>query len=146
MATSIPQNLDRRTLLSLTPAKYLSGGYREPNGKARPELRSIFATAAATQLEVTETSPQELGATLEALRQVLPLHEGLAPERIATAAEEALLTVGSMYKLESNNPGIVDFLKQCTAAVAAEDDIPVLLDHFQAVVRQYAIFVAVGNG
>src|SRR5690242_1857199 len=114
MATSIPQNLDRKTLISLTPAKYLSGGYRDPAGKGRPELASVFATAAATQLEMTETSPQELRATLDALREVLPLHQGLAPERAATAAEEALLTVESMYKLDQNNPGIVDFLKQCT--------------------------------
>jgi hypothetical protein len=145
MATAIPPDLDRPTLLSLTPAKYLRGGYRDEKGAPRPELRSIFATAAATQLEVTETSPQELGATLEALRQVLPLHVGLAPERVADAGEEALLTVASMYKID-NNPGIVSFLKECAAAVQGEDDVPVLLDHVQAVVRQYAVFVALGNG
>ena len=42
---------DRKTLLALTPEKYLSGGYRDEHGKPRPELRALFATAASTQLE-----------------------------------------------------------------------------------------------
>lgn len=145
MTTAIPDRLDRQTLLSLTPDKYLHGGYRDERGAPRPELTTIFATAAATQLEANEASPQELSATLEALCQVLPLHEGLAPERVASAVEEALLTVSSMYHTD-NNPGIALLLGHCAGAVASDEDVPALLDHVQAVVRQYALFVTLGNG
>ncbi len=145
MATAIPEKLDRQTLLALTPDKYLSGGYHDENGAPRPELRSIFATAAATQLEASEASPQELAATLEALRQVLPLHEGTPAERALTAVDEALLTVAAMYHID-NNPGIASFVRQCAAAVQSDGDLKVMLDHVQATVRQYGVFVALGNG
>lgn len=136
---------DRKTLLALTPEKYLSGGFRDENGKPRAELRALFATAASTQLEQAEASPQEVGATFEALKMVLPLHEGPASERAARACEEALLTVASMHD-QDTNPGVAAWLTACAAAVKSEDDIPVLLDHVQAVVRQYALIITMANG
>jgi hypothetical protein len=136
---------DRRTLLALTPEKYLAGGYLDEHKKPRAELRGVFATAASTQLEATETSPQELGATLDALAMVLPLHTGAAHARCAEACDEALTTVASMYDKDSN-PGIAAWLGACAAAVKTEDDIAALLDHFRAVVRQYAVIAAIANG
>lgn len=137
---------DRKTLLALTPEKYLSGGFRDEHGKPRPELRSVFATAAATQLEQAEVSPGELGATFEALKMVLPLHEESPAEvRAARACEEALMTVASMHD-QDTNPGVAAWLNACAAAVKSEDDIPVLVDHVQAVVRQYALIVSMANG
>jgi hypothetical protein len=136
---------DRKTLLALTPEKYLSGGYRDEHGKPRPELRALFATAASTQLEAAEASPQEVAATLDALKMVLPLHEGPAPARAANATEEALLTVASLHQQDAN-PGVEAFMNACAAAVQAEDDIPVMVDHVQAVVRQYALIVQMANG
>ena len=136
---------DRKTLLALTPEKYLAGGYHDEHDKPRSELRGVFATAAATQLEASETSPQELGATLDALGMVLPLHEGDAHGRCAEACDEALLTVASALGKE-NNPGIAAWLGACAAAVQTEDDIAALLDHFRSVVRQYAVITALANG
>lgn len=136
---------DRKTLLALTPEKYLSGGYRDENGKPRPELRALFATAASTQLEVAEASPDELGATLDALKMVLPLHQGPAPTRAARAGEEAIMTVASLHAQDAN-PGVQAFMNACAAAVQSEDDIPVMVDHVQAVVRQYALMIAMANG
>ena len=136
---------DRKTLLALTPEKYLAGGYRDEHGKPRGELRGVFATAASTQLEAGEASPEELGATLDALAMVLPLHEGDAPRRCAGACDEALTTVASMLDKE-NNPAIAAWLGACAAAVKSEDDVAALLDHFRAVVRQYAVITALANG
>src|SRR4051794_13383122 len=103
--SQLPGDLDRAALLAMTPAIYLAQGYRDAGGRPHPQLRSTWATAASTQLEQTETSPDELGATLAALEEVLPLHDGSAAERIAGASEEALLTVASLLEKE-NNPGI----------------------------------------
>lgn len=136
---------DRKTLLALTPEKYLSGGFRDEHGKPRAELRSLFATAASTQLERAEVSPDELGATFDALKMVLPLHEGPAPARAARACEEAILTVESLHDQDAN-PGLAAWLDACAAAVKSDDDIPALVDHVQAVVRQYTLIIAMANG
>ena len=138
----IPPELDRSDLLRLTPSEYLEQGYRDHLGGLRPELQGTFATAAAVQLEEAETSPQELGATLEALRQVLPWHDGPAPERLQDAVTEALGLVSSLYQQE-NNKGIVEWLGQCVERVKTPADIDAFLDHFTAVVRQYAVIIAV---
>ncbi len=127
---------DRTALLALTPSKYLASGYRDATGKPRVELRSIFAIAAAMQLQDTVTSLHELAATWEAFKMVLALQSGLPRARAASAAGGALSTVASMYRIE-NNPGIGTWLNQCVAAVNTEEDLAALLDHFQAVLRQY---------
>jgi hypothetical protein len=141
----LPADLDRAALLALTPDKYLAAGYCDPAGKPRPELRSTYATAASTQLEQTETSPQELAATFEALKQVLPLHQGTPHERATGAADEALLTASSLLDKE-NNPGIVAWLAAAADAVRSDADLDAFVDHVQAVVRQYAVIAALANG
>jgi hypothetical protein len=138
-------DLDRKTLLALTPAIYLAGGFRDAAGRPLPELRSTFATAAATQLEDAEASPQELGATVDALKVVLPLHQGAAADRIAGASAEALYTVASMLE-KDNNPGIARFLTACAERARSDEDIDALLLHAEAVVRQYALITALANG
>lgn len=128
---------DRATLLALTPATYLAGGYRDAAGKPRFELRTIFAIAAATQLQDTITSLHELAASWEAFKMVLPLQPGAPQARAVAAVGEALETVASLYRME-NNPGIRAWLRSCAQAVGTEEDLAALLDHGQAVVRQYA--------
>lgn len=127
---------DRTALLALTPTKYLASGYRDATGKPRAELQSIFAIAAATQLQDTATSLHELAATWEAFKMVLALQSGLPRARAVSAAAGALSAVASMYRIE-NNPGIGTWLNPCVAAVNTEDDLTAMIDHFQAVVRQY---------
>ena len=129
-------------LLALTPARYLAGGFTDPAGRPRPELRSTYATAAATQLLRAELAPQELAFTFEALRQLLPLHgEGPAPRRVAEALEEALSTVARMIR-QPNNQGLVTWSRDCAASIKKVADIEVLLDHMHAVLRQYAVLAS----
>ena len=132
---------DRSELLALTPLEYLRDGFRDEGGLLRPELQGVFATAAATQLEEAAASPQEVAATLEALRQTLPLHWGRPRKRFSAACAEALETVAMMYATP-NNRGIVIWLDQCGSAVKTEDDIRAFIGHFTAVVRQYGVITA----
>jgi hypothetical protein len=137
-------DLTQAEMLQLTPLKYLKAGYRGASEKIRPELLSTYATAACAQLEATKTSPQELGTTREALRQVLPWHKEPtpAPQRMAEALEEALSVAASLLGKE-NNPGIVKWTTQCAGAVRTKEDIDAFLTHFNAVVRQYAVIVSI---
>jgi hypothetical protein len=139
-----PPDLDRAALLALTPSHYLAEGWCDPGGAPRPELRSIFATAASTQLEQAEASPEELAATFEALRQVLPLHRGSPHDRAVEAADEALITVSSLLD-KKNNPGVAAWLTACADAVRTDPDLAAFTDHAQAVVRQYAVITALAN-
>jgi hypothetical protein len=134
--------LDNSALLRLTPSEYLKDGYRDKTGRPWPELQNTFATAVATQLGTTETSPQELAGTLEALRQVLPWHSGPSNERFREACMEALEIVSSLYQ-QTNNRGIVNWLDRCTFAVREPEDIDAFIDHFVAVVRQYTVLVGI---
>ena len=135
------ESLDRSELLALTPLRYLGDGFRDETGQLRPELQGVFATAAATQLEEAEASPQELAATLEAFRQALPLHRAKPRKRFSAAVAEALETVAIMYS-KPNNRGIVTWLELCATAVRTEDDIAAFVEHFTAVVRQYGVIIA----
>jgi hypothetical protein len=135
------ESLDHSQLIALTPLQYLRDGFRDEAGNLRPQLRGVYATAAAIQLEAFEVAPQELAATLEALQQVLPLHQGIANQRFATAKYEALELVSMMYR-KSNNFGIVQWLEQCSTAIKTEDDISAFIEHFVALVRQYSLIIA----
>jgi len=135
------ESWDHSELLALAPSQYLRDGFRDEAGQLRPELRGVFATAAATQLEEAALSPQEVAATLEALRRALALHQGKPRKRFSAACTEALETVAMMYG-EPNNRGIVIWLDQCRAAVKTDDDIRAFVDHFRAVVRQYGVITA----
>lgn len=138
---SQPETWDRSALLALTPVKYLHNGFRDETGEIWPDLLGVFATAVATQLEAAEVSLQELAATLEAFRQVLPLYEGTSAEKFSAVGDEALETVSMMYR-QPNNRGIVKWLEQCYSAVKTEEDITAFLKHFLAVVRQYSIIIS----
>src|SRR5881394_429243 len=78
---------------ALTPAAYLSGGFRDARGHLRWELTSIWATAGATRMQ--SVSPQELGTTLMAMGQVMPLHDSAPAAWYRNACTQAYeLTAG----------------------------------------------------
>ncbi len=132
---------DRDTLLRMTPAEYLREGYLDAEGKPRHALVGIWATAVCTQLEAAEASPQEVAATFEAFRQALPLHKGEAKSRFHDTRMDAIETVASMYRL-TNNEGLLEWFEACEAAIRSDGDIDAFVSHFQAIVRQYAVIVA----
>ncbi len=132
----------RDQLLALTPSKYLAKGFADRTGKPKPELRSEYATAAATQLLAGALSPQELVFTYEALRQSLELHRvGAASKRFRQALDEALETVRGLIRQE-NNAALAQWLNAGAAAVRTPADIDAFMIHFQAVLRLYSLFVA----
>jgi len=136
------RDVSREELLQLTPDKYLAEGYFSEAGAPRPELRDEFALAAATQFMQAELSPQELGLTLEGIRQVLPLHEEAdAYDRLYAALQEATELVARMIR-QPNNEVLRQWLYDCAAAVADEKDIGAFLDHVAAVNRRYGVMAA----
>src|SRR2546423_7157130 len=80
--------------LALTPAAYLSGGFRDARGHLRWELTTTWATAGATRMQ--SVSPQELGTTLMAMAQVMPLHDSAPAAWYRNACAQAYaLTAGA---------------------------------------------------
>ncbi len=132
------REMSREDMLALTPDRYLAAGWIDPSGRPRPELLTDDAVAAATQLQQGEVSPQELAYLLEALRQIMPLHDGAPRQRIASALEEALETVGRMIR-QQNNEGLVRWALACAMTVRQTEDIDAMLRHMEAVLRHYAV-------
>jgi len=132
----------REDLLALTPSQYLADGYLDEAGRPRRELATDFATAAATQLLAAALPAQELAFTYEALRFVLPSHEGPPRERTRAAVDEALATTTRMTR-QTNNEGLVRWLDDCVAAIRRPEDIDALLHHMQAVLRLYTVIAAI---
>jgi hypothetical protein len=132
----------RDELLALTPSHYLAGGYFDPSGQRRSELASDYATAAATQMLAAELPAQELSFTYEALRLALPHHEGPPRETARAALDEALAVVARMIR-QTNNEGLVKWLRECVAAIQKPEDIDALLQHIQAVLRLYTLIAAI---
>ena len=128
----------RAELLALLPERYLAEGYCDGTGLPRPELRTEWATAAATQLLADEVAPQELAFTLEAFRFSLDFQEGDARTQAADASREALATVTRMIQ-QPNNEGLIQWLEQCAAHVASEDDLAAMESHMEAVLLLYAV-------
>lgn len=131
-------SLTRDDLLALTADRYCAGGYTGADGALRREFRAEYATAACTQFLAAELSPQELALTAEAVRQVLPLHDGPPGERANGAADEALSVVAHAIR-QSNNEVLARWLKQCAVAVRTEADLQGFLAHLLATERQYAL-------
>ncbi len=131
----------RQQYLALRPETYLADGYLAPDGTPHAALLSDYATAAATQLLAAETSPQELALTFEGIRQLLPLQEGPAPERLLAAIDEALMVVARAIQQE-NNPGLTEWLAACAAAVTSQADLDAFMAHAQATMRLYGVLVA----
>jgi hypothetical protein len=136
------RNYTRDELLALTPEHYLAGGYLDDNGQPQRELATDYATAAATQLLTAELPAQELAFTYEALRFVLPNHDGPPGEQARAAVTEALETVTRMTR-QTNNEGLVRWLDTCVAAIRRPADIDALLLHIQAVLRLYTAIAAI---
>ncbi len=136
------RDFTRAELLALTPERYLAGGYHDAAGQIRRELRGEYATAAATQLLTAQVSAHEFSLTIEAILQVLPLHdEPAADQRLAAALEEALLVVARAIQ-QDNNEDLVDWLIICATAVTDRADLAAFLTHVQVVSRQYSILAA----
>ena len=135
------KDYSRAELLALTPAKYLADGYLDGQGKPKTELKSNYATAAATQFLAAQLSPQELAFTYEALKQCLALQTGTPSKKMTGAVDEALEVVSGMIR-QRNNPGLSAWLKQCAAAVRKPAEPDALLEHVLAILRQYSIVVA----
>lgn len=136
------RNYTRDELLALTPDHYLASGYLDDNLRPRRELTTDYATAAATQLLAAELPAQELAFTYEALRFVLPNHDGPPRERARDALAEALETVTRMTR-QTNNEGLVRWLDACLAAIGRPEDIDALLQHIQSVLRLYTAIAAI---
>jgi hypothetical protein len=137
--------MTREVLLALTPARYLANGFLQPDGTPRAELRTDWATAAATQLLAAEAAPQELAFTVEALRAVLPLHdEGPPDERATEAVDEALDVVAGLIR-QDNNGGIVTWLRGCAAQVRQPDDLAALLLHVESVLKLYGLLASLSQ-
>lgn len=135
------RDYSREELLELSASRYLSGGFVDRSGKPLVELQTTYATAAATQFLDAELSPQELAFVYEALKQVLPMHEGAPSKRIQGAIAEAMEIVRAMVK-QPNNVRLKQWLGECAASVKTEADLEAFLDHFMAVLRQYTVIVA----
>ena len=139
-------DLDRTALLELTPEVYLAEGLRGPDGASRPELRDTYATAAATQLLAAEVSPQELGFLIDAIRELLPLHDEADPaERLQATLREATEVVARMIRQPLNERARL-WLYECADAVENEADLKSYQEHLDAVMRQYGTMVALVTG
>jgi hypothetical protein len=134
---SEPNVIAHDEFLAMTPDLYLNRGFRNDD-EPFEDLTSTWATAAASQFAEAGVTGQELGATLMALKQVLPLHQGKPRERFVSACREALELVENTYGLENNN-GLVRWLEQCVPAISTERDMTDFLEHFRAAVRQHAL-------
>ncbi len=131
----------REEFLQMKPAFFLADGYCERDGSVRPGLTGVYATAVANQLLGAELAPQELAFTIEAIRALLPLHDGPASERWRGALYEALETVARMIR-QPNNEGLVQWLEECASHVRQEADIAALDAHMVAVLRQYSVLAS----
>ena len=132
----------RGELLALTPSHYLAGGYLDESGQRRGELASDYATAAATQMLAAELPAQELAFTYEALRAILPMHDGPPTEHARAATAEALSLVTQMTR-QTNNEGLVRWLDELVAAIRRPEDISAMMQHIQAVLRLYTVIAAI---
>lgn len=126
----------RAELLALTPDRYLAGGFGDAEG-----LGGDFATAAATQLLDGEVAPQELAFTAAALDEAVGLHDGDPRERAEDAVQEALDVVRRLIR-QPNNERLAQWLEDCAERVSEPGDIPALLAHVDAVLKQYTVVAA----
>ncbi len=134
----------REELLLLQPEIYLAEGFCDAAGRPRRELRTLWASAAATQLAARGVAPQELAFTYEALRILLPETSGAPPARAETALDDALAATARMIQ-QDNNEGLVVWLEDCVAAVRTEADLEALVQHVLAVLRLHSVAASFGG-
>lgn len=136
-------DLDRDQLLARGPTDYLKDGFFDAAGQLKPELTGLDAFAVATQLEQGEASPEEVAATLAALRQTLPLQTGDPAKRFRRAVQEALGLVERTLQIDNNNIVLEGWLRECRDYVKTDADIEAFLRHFLAVLLQYQGLIGV---
>jgi hypothetical protein len=131
-------------MLALTPAIYLAEGFTTGDGEIRPELTTLYPTAACTQFVAGLLAPMELSLTFEAIRQILPQETGTAAERIAAAEGEALAVVARAIR-QPNNEVLATWLHACTQAVRSEADLVAFLRHALVTERQYGVIAGMSQ-
>ena len=134
----------REELLELSATRYLADGWADDRGKPLAALQATYATAAATQFLAAEVSPQEFAFTFEALKLALPMHAGTPSARIEGALDEALEVVRAMIR-QPNHARLMQWLRDCAAAVKTAADIDAFLEHVMAVLRQYSVIAAAAS-
>lgn len=132
------RDLTREDLLRMTPDRYLASGYMDQDGSPRAELRSEYATAASTQFLMSGLSPQELGLTIEGVRQLLPMCKGRPSDRAIAAAEQSLAVVEGMIH-QPVNAGLAPWLRACAARVSTPAELDAFMGHLAAVRHQYGL-------
>ncbi|HEY7115809.1 MAG TPA: hypothetical protein VH475_04430 [Tepidisphaeraceae bacterium] len=135
--TSTTTVITREQFLDMTPSQYLRAGFRDEQGRPRRELASIYATAGATQLE--SLTGGELGTTLIALAQSLPLHDGTPAERYHKACNEAGELAAGVRGAQPS-PDLARWLEQFTPFLQTEQDLLDAVTHLAVVARQHALF------
>jgi hypothetical protein len=133
-ANAPDEAMSREDLLALTPDRYLAGGYREPNGVERPQLKSLWALAAAEQLRQAGIHPTDLDpivarVTTAALdvRGDLPIGEQLV------GLERALATGGRPLA------PIEKLMRGCLKAVRQHADWRPFAHHLGAILNLLAL-------
>ena len=129
--------ITREQFEKMTPERVLAGGFRDASGKPREELKTIWATAGAMQLE--SVNPRELDVMVSAIEQVAPLHHEPMPEQYRNTIEEAAEVTYGILGAQVD-PTLVEWLNRFTPAVRNEQDVNDLVTHLTAVARQHALF------
>ena len=124
-----------------TPDEYLIDGYCDVSGRPHADLLTDAAVAAACELGAGLLSPQEMAFTYEALRALLPLHEGEPEARMHAVLAEALATVSRMIR-QPNNKGLALWSRLCVTYIREEADIAAFMAHMQAALRLHALMTS----
>lgn len=138
---NIPKTITRKDYLAMTPDKYLKEGFFDIKGKLRPEMRGVYATAGAIQMEEFRVPPQELRVYWEALKESVGGQEGSPAEKFRVAYFDAFETTFAILKKKAD-AHFIGWMTTCVDFVKTENDIKAFLDHLLAVVKQHAIFTA----
>lgn len=136
MSTPSP-SVDRATLRSVGPQRYLADGYLDADGQPRAELTAVWATAAAEQLLAGHLAVQELETTAEAFRQMFAYYEHRTPFDPSALATESLDLVVQLLG-QPNNPALLAWVEPCIAAVDGTPAFAAFMRHLRAVLLQYA--------
>ncbi len=104
----------RAELLTLTPQRYLAGGYRDAKGLARPELTSVWAMAAVEQLRAAGVS--------------------------ASAFDPVVATAAKAHRVAAGAPAAAaDLVRGCISQVKSDADWPLFDQHLGAVLSLLAL-------
>jgi len=108
-------------------------------------LTSTLATAAAHRFYENELAPDELRTTMEAFTQIMPLYtDGLMQERFRVATEEVMELTATVLD-QPNNPVLVEWIRDFTELIRAEEDFELFLRHLRSASLQYDLVIRIRN-